>query len=93
MVENRSAAYARGRISARDLRITFSKTAAEKQHLQALRKKRLIESRAGTSRGIRLKDARWSAVSEGSERFGLPVVGKWQPGSPLRAQENVLRPA
>lgn len=68
----------------------FRSPNAAEQHLQALRKKGLIELVAGTSRGIRLKDA-VLAVHEVSEDFGLPLIGKVAAGSPILAQENVLR--
>ena len=68
----------------------FRSPNAAEQHLQALRKKGLIDLVAGTSRGIRLKDS-VLAVREVSEDFGLPLVGKVAAGSPILAQENVLR--
>jgi repressor LexA len=68
----------------------FRSPNAAEQHLQALRKKGLIDLVAGTSRGIRLKDA-VLAVREVSEDFGLPLIGKVAAGSPILAQENVLR--
>lgn len=68
----------------------FRSPNAAEQHLQALRKKGLIDLVAGTSRGIRLKDA-VLAVREVSEEFGLPLIGKVAAGSPILAQENVLR--
>jgi len=68
----------------------FRSPNAAEQHLQALRKKGLIDLVAGTSRGIRLKDA-VLAVREISAEFGLPLIGKVAAGSPILAQENVLR--
>jgi len=68
----------------------FRSPNAAEQHLQALRRKGLIDLVAGTSRGIRLKDA-VLAVREVSEDFGLPLIGKVAAGSPILAQENVLR--
>ncbi|MCX8004216.1 MAG: transcriptional repressor LexA [Burkholderiaceae bacterium] len=68
----------------------FRSPNAAEQHLQALRKKGLIDLVAGTSRGIRLKDA-VVAVHEVSQAFGLPLIGKVAAGSPILAQENVLR--
>lgn len=67
----------------------FRSPNAAEQHLQALRKKGLIELVAGTSRGIRLKDAAREMGREESE--GLPLIGKVAAGSPLLAQENILR--
>ncbi|MCX7902038.1 MAG: transcriptional repressor LexA [Burkholderiaceae bacterium] len=68
----------------------FRSPNAAEQHLQALRKKGLIDLVAGTSRGIRLKDA-VVAVHEVSQAFGLPLIGKVAAGTPILAQENVLR--
>jgi repressor LexA len=68
----------------------FRSPNAAEQHLQALRKKGLIDLVAGTSRGIRLKDAVLE-VREASADFGLPLIGKVAAGSPILAQENVLR--
>jgi repressor LexA len=66
----------------------FRSPNAAEQHLQALRKKGLIDLVAGTSRGIRLKDAARESAQESS---GLPLIGKVAAGSPLLAQENILR--
>lgn len=68
----------------------FRSPNAAEQHLQALRKKGLIDLVPGTSRGIRLRDA-VLAVHEVSQDFGLPLIGKVAAGSPILAQENVLR--
>jgi repressor LexA len=68
----------------------FRSLNAAEQHLQALQKKGLIELVAGTSRGIRLRDA-VRALGEAAREFGLPLVGKVAAGSPILAQENVLR--
>lgn len=68
----------------------FRSPNAAEQHLQALRKKGLIDLVAGTSRGIRLKDAVLE-VRETSRDFGLPLIGKVAAGSPILALENVLR--
>ncbi len=68
----------------------FRSLNAAEQHLQALQKKGLIELVAGTSRGIRLKEAVLT-LKEASADFGLPLVGKVAAGSPILAQENVLR--
>jgi repressor LexA len=71
----------------------FRSLNAAEQHLQALQKKGLIELVAGTSRGIRLREA-VRALGEAAREFGLPLVGKVAAGSPILAQENVLkRPA
>jgi len=68
----------------------FRSLNAAEQHLQALQKKGLIELLAGTSRGIRLRDA-VRALGEAAQGFGLPLVGKVAAGSPILAQENVMR--
>jgi repressor LexA len=58
--------------------------------LQALQKKGLIELVAGTSRGIRLKETVMS-LKEAAADFGLPLIGKVAAGSPILAQQNVLK--
>ncbi len=68
----------------------FRSLNAAEQHLQALQKKGLIELVAGTSRGIRLKHA-VRALGEAALEFGLPLVGKVAAGSPILAQENLIR--
>jgi repressor LexA len=68
----------------------FRSLNAAEQHLQALQKKGLIELVAGTSRGIRLRET-VLALKEAVADFGLPLVGKVAAGSPILAQENVLR--
>jgi repressor LexA len=71
----------------------FRSLNAAEQHLQALQKKGLIELVAGTSRGIRLKES-LLAFREAAEGMGLPLIGKVAAGSPILAQENVVkRPA
>jgi repressor LexA len=68
----------------------FRSLNAAEQHLQALQKKGLIELVAGTSRGIRLKET-VLALREAAADFGLPLIGKVAAGSPILAQQNVLR--
>jgi repressor LexA len=68
----------------------FRSLNAAEQHLQALAKKGLIELVAGTSRGIRLRDT-VLALREVAQDFGLPLIGKVAAGSPILAQENVLK--
>ncbi|MEY2897901.1 MAG: hypothetical protein RL669_2170 [Pseudomonadota bacterium] len=68
----------------------FRSINAAEQHLQALARKGLIELLAGTSRGIRLSEALRSARALVSE-LSLPLIGKVAAGSPLLAQENVLK--
>lgn len=70
----------------------FRSLNAAEQHLQALQKKGLIELVSGTSRGIRLKETLLE-LKQTSAEFGLPLVGKVAAGSPILAQENVLRHA
>jgi repressor LexA len=68
----------------------FRSLNAAEQHLQALQKKGLIELVAGTSRGIRLKET-VLALREVSAEFGLPLIGKVAAGSPILAEQNVLK--
>lgn len=68
----------------------FRSLNAAEQHLQALQKKGLIELVSGTSRGIRLKET-VLALKEATAEFGLPLVGKVAAGSPILAQQNVLK--
>ncbi|MCU0950110.1 MAG: transcriptional repressor LexA [Burkholderiaceae bacterium] len=68
----------------------FRSLNAAEQHLQALQKKGLIELVAGTSRGIRLKET-VLALKEVTAEFGLPLIGKVAAGSPILAQQNVLK--
>lgn len=71
----------------------FRSLNAAEQHLQALHKKGLIELVAGMSRGIRLTDA-VRTMGDSARDFGLPLIGKVAAGSPILAQENVMkRPA
>ena len=70
----------------------FRSLNAAEQHLQALRKKGLIELIAGTSRGIRLKDS-VRELMLAAQDSGLPVIGKVAAGSPILAQENVMATA
>lgn len=69
----------------------FRSLNASEQHLQALQRKGLIELLAGTSRGIRLKGGTQDAIGAAAREFGLPLIGKVAAGSPILAQENVLR--
>ncbi|HRK57888.1 MAG TPA: transcriptional repressor LexA, partial [Burkholderiaceae bacterium] len=71
----------------------FNSVNAAEQHLKALDKKGLIKLVSGTSRGIRLADA-IRAMGSAACDFGLPLVGKVAAGSPVLAQENIVkRPA
>jgi len=69
----------------------FRSPNAAEQHLQALHRKGLIELVAGTSRGIRLKESARTTMKAVAAAVGLPLIGKVAAGSPLLAQENVLR--
>jgi repressor LexA len=71
----------------------FRSLNASEQHLQALQRKGLIELLAGTSRGIRLKGGTQDAdaIGAAAREFGLPLIGKVAAGSPILAQENVLK--
>lgn len=78
----------------------FRSLNAAEQHLQALQKKGLIDLVPGTSRGIRLKGAAAetvralkAAAQELGLPVGLPLIGKVAAGSPIVAQENVIRQA
>ena len=68
-------------------RMGFKSVNAAEQHLRALEKKGAIEITAGSSRGIKVRDAR------GGGRLGrlleLPVVGRVAAGSPILAEEHV----
>ncbi|MFN7777955.1 MAG: transcriptional repressor LexA [Betaproteobacteria bacterium] len=70
----------------------FRSLNAAEQHLRALAQTGAIDLVAGASRGIRLKDT-VLALQEAAAAFGLPLVGKVAAGSPILAQENVLRQA
>lgn len=71
----------------------FSSLNAAEQHLKALHRKGLIELVAGMSRGIRLTDT-VRTMGDAARDFGLPLIGKVAAGSPILAQENVIkRPA
>jgi repressor LexA len=69
----------------------FRSLNAAEQHLQAIERKGLIELVSGVSRGIRLKEGVRDALRELAPEFGLPLVGKVAAGSPILAQENVLK--
>lgn len=77
----------------------FRSANAAEEHLQALARKGAIELSPGTSRGIRLRDARPEAMrSERSQlalphemlmQLSLPLVGRVAAGSPILAQEHI----
>jgi len=62
----------------------FKSANAAEEHLRALQRKGVLELLPGASRGIQLKDSL-------REQMGLPLVGRVAAGSPILAQENVLR--
>jgi len=65
----------------------FRSVNAAEQHLRALEKKGAIEISAGSSRGIRVRDARGGG--RGGRLLELPVVGRVAAGAPILAEENV----
>jgi repressor LexA len=69
----------------------FRSPNAAESHLQALHRKGLIELVAGTSRGIRLRESNRATLRAVAATVGLPLIGKVAAGSPILAQENVLR--
>ena len=58
----------------------FHSPNAAEQHLKALARKGLIELTPGIARGIRLK-----------ETLGIPAIGHVAAGSPVLAEEHILR--
>jgi repressor LexA len=67
-------------------RMGFKSVNAAEQHLRALEKKGAIEISAGSSRGIKVRDARGSRQGRLLE---LPVIGRVAAGSPMLAAEHV----
>ena len=63
----------------------FRSVNAAEQHLRALEKKGAIEITAGSSRGIKMRDAR----PAGRRLLELPVIGRVAAGSPILAEEHV----
>jgi repressor LexA len=69
-------------------RMGFRSVNAAEQHLRALEKKGAIDIAAGSSRGIKVRDAR--PASRGLGRLlELPVIGRVAAGSPMLAEEHV----
>jgi repressor LexA len=62
--------------------LSFRSANAAEEHLRALERKGVLELLAGTSRGIRLKDAL-------REQLGLPLVGRVAAGEPILAEEHI----
>jgi repressor LexA len=69
-------------------RMGFRSVNAAEQHLRALERKGAIDIAAGSSRGIRVNDARSSAGKAG-RLMELPVVGRVAAGSPMLAEEHL----
>src|SRR4030081_114613 len=68
-------------------RMGFRSVNAAEQHLRALEKKGAIDIAAGSSRGIRVKDAR--PAGRAGRVMELRVVGRVAPGSPMLAEEHL----
>src|SRR5438105_863664 len=68
-------------------RMGFKSVNAAEQHLRALEKKGAIEIAEGSSRGIRLCDAK--PTGRGGRLMELPVVGRVAAGSPILAEEHL----
>ena len=68
-------------------RMGFRSVNAAEQHLRALEKKGAIDIAAGSSRGIRVKDAR--PAGRAGRLMELPVVGRVAAGSPMLAEEHL----
>jgi repressor LexA len=68
-------------------RMGFRSVNAAEQHLRALEKKGAIEISSGSSRGIRLMDAKPSG--RGGRLMEVPVVGRVAAGSPILAEEHL----
>lgn len=74
----------------------FSSANAAEEHLRALARKGVIELAPGASRGIRVvapPDAANDAATSRSltRSLSLPLIGQVAAGSPILAQEHVLR--
>ena len=65
----------------------FRSVNAAEQHLRALEKKGAIDIAAGSSRGIKVRDARPSGRH--GRLLELPVIGRVAAGSPMLAEEHV----
>src|SRR3981081_2084295 len=68
-------------------RMGFRSVNAAEQHLRALEKKGALDIAAGSSRGIRVKDAR--PAGRAGRLMELPVVGRVAAGSPMLAEEHL----
>jgi repressor LexA len=65
----------------------FRSVNAAEQHLRALEKKGAIDIASGSSRGIKVRDAKPS--SRMGRLLELPVVGRVAAGSPILAEEHL----
>lgn len=68
-------------------RMGFKSVNAAEQHLRALEKKGAIDIASGSSRGIRVRDAR--PGSRLGRLMELPVIGRVAAGSPMLAEEHI----
>jgi repressor LexA len=68
-------------------RMGFRSVNAAEQHLRALEKKGAIDIAAGSSRGIKVRDAR--PGGKVGRLLELPVIGRVAAGSPILAEEHV----
>jgi repressor LexA len=68
-------------------RMGFRSVNAAEQHLRALEKKGAIDIAAGSSRGIKVRDAR--AGGKAGRLLELPVIGRVAAGSPILAEEHI----
>jgi repressor LexA len=68
-------------------RMGFRSVNAAEQHLRALEKKGAIDIASGSSRGIKVRDAKPS--SRMGRLLELPVVGRVAAGSPILAEEHL----
>src|SRR4029079_5729101 len=69
-------------------RMGFKSVNAAEQHLRALEKKGAIEISAGSSRGIKGRDAKPGGKL--GRLLELPVIGRVAAGSPILAEEHVV---
>jgi repressor LexA len=68
-------------------RMGFRSVNAAEQHLRALEKKGAIDIAAGSSRGIKVRDARPGGKT--GRLLELPVIGRVAAGSPILAEEHI----
>jgi repressor LexA len=68
-------------------RMGFRSVNAAEQHLRALEKKGAIDIASGSSRGIKVRDAKPSGRM--GRLLELPVVGRVAAGSPILAEEHL----